>query len=635
MIVVLIGAHRGPEAFPALRPLMLLLQLLVLALVAASAWGWGALALRRFRWPQQAAAQRALFEVGAGLGALALLVFLLAAAGVLYRPAALVLLGVGVALLPILKGRSTPAVRGAQAWSGLETTLMVLLGASALATLAAALAPPEFYDALIYHLAVPDQYVRHHGMIPIPGNYYAHFPANMGMLYALGLLLSGGELAQALHWLCGALSVAAIYVLAAPRTDRVTALLAAALLAVSPGVMLISTWAIADLAVMLFATLCFAAILAALETGERQWVVLAGLFGGLALGTKYTAALVVCAPAVLALLSARHAARQGSSDAARRSPGDAARRRLGDAALFCAVALAVLAPWLARNMAYTGNPLAPYFMAGAVSPDVSDEMARRLPHDGGALALAWHYLGAPWNVTTRRMGAGGYLGSAFLSLIPLLLLVRSRPAVVRPAALMAGSATVLWALSSQVARYLMPVLPLCALLAAVAARRIARWLAVAAITWTVLYNIFLFVFLVETIGAWRAVTGALDRDDYLARRVSYYPAVEFLNRISDAPVKVLFVGEGRGFYCNQPYEASTPFDRPALESYAARAPGEPALRALLRREGFTHLLVSGPELRRTQDSSADQAMQTYFPSGALTLSFEQGDVRIYALPAAD
>jgi hypothetical protein len=325
---------------------------------------------------------------------------------------------------------------------------------------------------------------------------------------------------------------------------------------------------------------------------------------------------------VLALLSAR------------RGSQSAGRGRLGDAALFCGVALVVLTPWLARNLVFTGNPIAPYFMAGAVSPDIGDEMARRMPREGGALAMAWHYLGAPWNVTTRRMGAGGYLGSAFLGLIPLLLLVRARPAVVRPAAILAGSATVLWAFSSQVARYLMPVLPLCALLAAVAARRIARWLAIVAIIWTVLYNIFLFVFLIETIGAWRAVSGALDRDDYLARRVSYYPAVEFLNRIPE-PVKVLFVGEGRGFYCTRPYEASTPFDRPALESYGARAPGEPALRALLRQEGFTHLLVSGPELRRTRESSADQVMQTWFPSGSLTLSFEQGDVRVYALPAGD
>ncbi len=622
IIVVLLGSHYGPEAFPALRPLMLLLHVMVLALVAASAWGWGALALRWMRWGGGiggAEVQRALFEVGAGLGALAMLVFAMAAAGFLYRPAALAVLGAGVALLPMLKGRLPSPPREAVSWSGTDAALLALLGGCGLATLAAALAPPEFYDTLIYHLAVPDLYVRHHAMVPISGNYYSHFPANMGMLYALGLLLAGGELAQALHWLCGALSVAALYTMARPRTDRLTALLAAALLALAPGVMLVSTWAIADLAVMLFATLCFAAVLSAIETEERQWFILAGLFAGLALGTKYTAALVVCAPALLALLLA----------------GPGRRRRFADAALFCLVAILVLSPWVARNVAFTGNPLAPYFMGDAASPDVADEMARRLPRDAGTWAMLWHYLGAPWHVTTRRLGAGGYLGAAFLALIPLLLFARERPRVVRPVAIIAGSAAALWALSSQVARYLMPVLPLCALLAAVAARRTARVVAIPLIAWTALYNIFLFVFLIETIGTWRATTGAIERDEYLARRVSYYPAVEYLNNLPGERVKVLFVGEGRGFYCRRPYVASTPFDTPALELYAARDGDEAALRARLREEGFTHLLVSGPELRRTRDSSADGEMKAWFPSGSLPLLFERGDVRVYALDEAD
>src|SRR5262245_46769218 len=94
ILVVLLGAHVWPGIFPPLRPVMLVLHVLVLALVAAAAWGWGTLALWWMRWPRGETAQRALFEIGAGLGALAMLVFLLAAASLLYRPAALVVLGV-------------------------------------------------------------------------------------------------------------------------------------------------------------------------------------------------------------------------------------------------------------------------------------------------------------------------------------------------------------------------------------------------------------------------------------------------------------------------------------------------------------------------------------------------------------
>jgi hypothetical protein len=204
--------------------------------------------------------------------------------------------------------------------------------------------------------------------------------------------------------------------------------------------------------------------------------------------------------------------------------------------------------------------------------------------------------------------------------------------VVLPAAILSGAGLASWAATTQVTRYLMPVLPMGALLAAVAARRLPRWLAWPAVGWPLVYGIWLYLFLVLTIGAWRPVAGAETPDVYLTRRVSYYAAARFIDTLPP-DARILMVGEGRGFYMPRPYVASTPFDPPALDRLADRAPGgEPDLVALLRREGFTHLLVSGPELRRTRDLTADGLMQRYFPSGSPRLLFERQDVRVYALP---
>ena len=196
--------------------------------------------------------------------------------------------------------------------------------------------------------------------------------------------------------------------------------------------------------------------------------------------------------------------------------------------------------------------------------------------------------------------------------------------------LLAGGGLIAWALTTQVTRYLMPVLPLFAILAALAAARIPRWLSVPAVLWCLLYGLFLFGALQATVGVYRAVTGVESRDADLARRVVYYPAARFLATLPKE-TRVLFAGEGRTYYSAREAVAATPFDKPAIERYDT-AGGEGALIMSLRRDGVTHLLVSDPELRRTWDDSAAAFMLRYFPSGAPRRLFAQNGVEVYQLP---
>ncbi len=608
-LAVLLGFH---ATYPHGGLPLLLLRIIMLVSLAVAAWGLGRTLLRPLGLQDLSPGEFPLFEIGAGLGGIALLMLAVSTAGVLYRPLVLALLAGCV----FLARGVDPRRGGTTAWSRSEILLALVAGCAGLVTLVGSLAPPEFYDALIYHLAVPDLYIRNHGMVEVPGNYYSHFPANMGMLYTAGLLIGGGEMAQSIHWLCGALAAASLFVTARRHTDRATALLATVLFSLTPGIMLVSTYAIADLGVTLFGVLCFAAALNFRRDGDRRWVVLAGLFAGLALGTKYTAAIVVCLPA-------------GAAIAWMAGPGP--RRRLTSLAIFGGIALLVMSPWLGRNAALTGNPVAPYLSSGS-SPGIGDEIDRRLPESRGFSGLAAHIATAPWTVSTRPLGAGVSLGPVFLMLAPLLLLVRTEHRVVVPVAIMAGVGFLGWASTIQLTRYMMPIVPLLAILAAVAARSVWRPAAVVGIGWALLYNSFLFFSLTESIGTYRVVFGAERREQYLSRRVSYYPAAVFLGELpADQPVKVLFVGEGRGYYCPREYVASTPYDAPILDRYAEAAGGEEGLVRDLRADGFTHLLVSDPELRRTREIGADDVMVRFFPSGSRPLLFEGNGVRIYGL----
>ena len=626
-VAILLAFHFGPGEFLPGQLAALVRDLTLLSLIGMAALGLGSLIMKPLAAVGRCHGERFFFEIGAGLGGLALAVFFISAAGMLYRPVVIGLLAICLAAL-ILRARAG-GVGDATArtwWTRSEILLLTVISLVGAATLLCSLAPPEFYDSLIYHLAVPDQYIRHHGMTAIPGNYYAHYPANMGMLYAIGLLLSGGGLAQSIHWLCFAVASGALFSMAFRHVDRVTGLLASLFFTLTPGVMLASTWAIADLGVTMFGVLCFAAVLNHRQGGDRRWLATAGLFAGLALGAKYTAAITVCLPVAAVVMTG--------------SPHGAAtvgvRRRFLNVGLLAGIALLVMSPWLARNAVYTGNPVAPYFRSGdaareAVHPDLGAELARRLPEEPGPAALAAHYLGAPWQVTMTRMGAAGYLGPVFLMLVPFLFFMRGLPRVVRPVALMVAVGFAGWALTTQVTRYLFPILPLIALLAALAARRLPKILTIPSLTWALGYNLLLFFFLAGTIGSFRVVTGVESVEAFLARRVSYHPAMMWLSASTPPSARILFVGEGRGFYCPRAYAASTPFDAPLLDAYAARAGNDRALLAILREEGFTHLLVSGPELARTRNLTAGQVMGRFFPSGGPRLVFESNDVRIYEL----
>jgi len=621
-LTVLLPFHLGPEGYPAGGPLWILADLLLLCLIAASAWGLGAFLLSPLRLSDDSPGEAPVFELGAGLGALALLVFIVAGLGILYRPVVVALLAAGVLLLRRLSDRRLAGGPAApEPWTRGEAGLAAACCLSGVMTLICSLAPPEFYDALIYHLAIPDLYIRHHGMIPVPHHFYAGYPANMGMLYAIGLLLRGGTLAVSMHWLCGALAVVALAAAGRRHLDRPTGLVAALLFALTPGVMLVSTWAIADLAVTLFGLLCFAAVLNLWRGGDRRWLIAAGLFAGLALGTKYTALLVVCAPGAAAIAL---------------RPGVAWRARAIDVARFAVLAMLVMSPWLARNMIFSGNPFDPYLgvraARGTESTDIGDEIHRRLPQDTRAVSLAAHYLSAPWNATMKRVGAGGYLGAAFLLLIPPLVFLRRLPSAIVPLAIMAGVGFAAWTVTSQVTRYLFPVVPLLAMLAAAAARRLPRILVAPALAWVLFYNLSLFVLFAETSGDYRVLSGAESGDEYLSRRVSYYPAARFVGASAPPGARVLMVGEGRGFYMPGEYLAATPFDPLALDVFVEHPGDERALLSRLNSEGFTHLLVSGPELTRTRHIGADELMRRYFPSGGPRLLFERHDVRVYSLP---
>ncbi|MCJ7823647.1 MAG: glycosyltransferase family 39 protein, partial [Anaerolineales bacterium] len=204
-----------------------------------------------------------------------------------------------------------------------------------------ALAPPVHFDALVYHLELPKDFIQAGGLTFTPENRYWGNPLLAEMLYTWAMLLGGVQTASALGWIVGIVSVLGIGSLV-QRYGKDSAW--AAIVAILVGETLWSSlaWAYADW----FAILYGAALLVTLDHwcrhGSHRWTILSACMAGFAIGVKYPAGLALLGACAAMLLTR-----------IRKVSGR-------DAALFLAVTIIVVSPWLIKNWLAAGSPLYPY-----------------------------------------------------------------------------------------------------------------------------------------------------------------------------------------------------------------------------------------------------------------------------------
>ncbi|MFH1723126.1 MAG: glycosyltransferase family 39 protein [Elusimicrobiota bacterium] len=584
-------------------------RLLLLAWLTALAVGWGGLVLRRVgpELERGCEAWAFRFAAGAGFGAY---IFLLAGMAGLLRPGPLFVLlglgtlGAGYSFWRDFKRAGTPAgasvrMRSPMVWASL---LIVFLAAAA--TLPYALTPETFYDALTYHLELPQLYLLNQRIIPTPRNVFSGVPSVPQMLYGWTLALEpGGSLARLLHW-----SFLAWVALACAgmcrRLGRPEAgPLAAALLCSAPVVLVESYRTSVGLELALFQFLSLHAFLAAVaEPAGRErdrWLLLCGLCAGLALSSKYTSWIYPAAfwGAFVYLRWDKPAHRLSGRDLIRLS----------------APALIVLLPWIVKNAVFYGNPVYPFFHGWMAPPDAvqpglgamataSREWSRILGSPGGLREL----LLSPWDFTVSPSDVGKSIGPAFLGLAPLLVLVRM-PARARLLTVLALGCAVPLALIVNHPRFLIQHLaPFCVLYALCLASLPQRWLknvllaaslGACAGSWVVYASVH------PRKEVWPVLLGRMSVSEFLGHTRHEYPdppyaAYEYLNRNAPPDAAVLIVGDSRGFHLRRKHWLAT-VDEPAhIELWADRSPDVAALRGEFDRRGIRYVVVNHGEMAR-------------------------------------
>lgn len=587
-----------------------LLSALVLTAGLAACFGYGWLWLRLLKVADRSDPLHVPYALGLGMGTLAYLTLAVGLLGFLTRPVLGALTLVGWALLGLsLRSRiRTPKPPG-QA----DRLALVLWGFVALlagVTLISALRVPDGmdWDGLSYHLAAPKLYLRAGRIFFIPYDSHTQFPFTLEMLFTFGLAFGGPSAAKLFHWAAGWLAAVAVgrWTMRLSAGGRPVPAWAGAAAALAFGSMPLVLWEIGtsyvDLGTALFQFLALAALLDAVSFHEGRPVldprraILAGVFTGFALGTKYTALMQfgLLGLGLCGLL-------------VRTAPEDRKKTWIA-ATSFVLAGIAVASPWYVKNWIWVHNPVYPFFYrffpnsyswnAEAEKGYAAEQTFFGLGTGPQAMLnvfwnLALHgrafYVKEPKTLMGDKLGS---LGPLWAGLVPLVFWTRKLDWRALVCLLYSLASITLWLLMTQQTRYLLPVFaPLAVFVGVVLAGLDSRFMRSITAIFVAISALSSLAMHREMAGhSLRVVTGQISEQDYLrASLPGLYDACEFINQLPTAS-KVALYQETRGFFLDRDYYWANPGQNNEIPYDTLKSGSE--LGAFLRGMGITHLLIN-------------------------------------------
>jgi len=608
--------------------------------------------------------ERNLFGLALGLGLLSYGMLTLGLLGGLSRPAGfclLLLLGVSGfqqhrAMALELRDAFRHGIR-LSPW-GWGTVLVFFL--LALIPLVGVFTPPVIalgdigyteWDSIAYHLADPKLYLQAHRIYYLPWESHSNFAFTAEMWYLFALMERGADagvpLAKLFHFSCGVGVCLAVYAFGARHLSSKIGLLAAGVLGSTPIMLWEAGTAYVELAPTFFATLTLLAVANGMAARDERWLRLGAVLMGLTLSTKATA-LATVALLALALLFWRVCLR-----------GQRWPRAMGQVAAWCVLALAVGSPWYIKSAVYTGNPVYPFYSRLFPSRYWNAGLGAAYDASNASFGMGTtikdihsptQAILSPWNLTlyllpghpTPNPYPFNNFQTPLAALSPLLLAALFFPAFLRGASgtakalgLYALVPFLLWFVTMQYVRYLMPALPVFCLLAAWVLVRVweGRWRSRYALAGLGICSLAFTLFIGAELVLLQApvVFGRQPREDYITRGFAPYPAMQFINHQLPTKTKVVFYGNPFGFYCDRGYlwgDANHSTYIPYDTFHSAED-----LRAYLAKIGVTHILINRRGFPAPDVKGYPQWVYALTEESGPPV-FEAHGVAVYALPEA-
>lgn len=587
--------------------------------VAAALWillaVWG-VGLWLWRWlgpPEAEPGEQASFAFGLGFGAIGLLILGMGLMGWLQRPFLMGLLIIlTIAGLPVLipffrqfGARSRPeAVSGSQ-----SPLVMLYLVVAASLAFTVALLPPTSWDSLSYHLRGPWLYLQAGQIYPNIDVFSLNNPFLLEMLFMLALAVRSDITAQLIHFAFLFLLAGLVWQVTVQGLKVRNGWTAVLMLFATPMVLLLAPLTYNDLALAFTILASLYAYIHWRETEFTRWLLISGLFSGLAMSLKYTSFI---APLLIGLLLVWQNWRQ---------PRQLVRLGL----IFALPALLVALPWYVKNWAFTGNPVYPFVWHGRYW-DAFRAAAHREPGSG----IGWDAAALFTLPYTLTLGIGdasgdGLPGPLYLAFLPLLLFYvlsragRRAPFAFQVLLLFALLHYAVWVLGVidsaplRQGRLLLPAfVALCPVLAWIIAD-LARYdhpqFSLQRFINLVLAVVIIFQ-LVTQVGHWLQlnpllfIAGSESRDAFLERNLGpVYTVSQAINETLPSQAVVQFLWEPRTYYCALDCRGDHILDKYTHLEYLHGSADQIA--QALATEGVTHLLIFEQGLAFLQDANAE------------------------------
>jgi hypothetical protein len=303
-----------------------------------------------------------------------------------------------------------------------------------------ALYPPLAFDETTYHLRFVRSLAQHGALRFLPDVRFPVFPQTHEAL-CVPLFLLGGDTATHLVALAEALVAAGLLVAWGSRHDARAGWLAAAFFLGSPLVVSMATITYVDAALALFVTAGFYAL-------DRERYALAGFFLGTACSVKYLGGYFAVAALIIVLV--RTAGR---------------RRDAGAFMIACAAAALPVTTWI---FVTTHNPVFPFFGSSpwVVPPEGPISLGGR----------AIRALRVSWDVTFARYRTNYQppVTPLLIAIVAIVAIAAIRDRRARWVAAVCAGHVVIFTFLPQDSRYLVPLLPLLSITAAVSIAS-TRW----------------------------------------------------------------------------------------------------------------------------------------------------------------
>lgn len=453
------------------------------------------------------------------------------------------------------------------------------------------LTPEIGKDALIYHLAVPKLFLKHHGFYFIPGNIFSHYPLHSEMLFLIGLFLQGDILAKGIHFLTLLFILLGMYQFVRYRMEMHNfPALSLLLFCTIPSVFLISHMAYNDLFIALYTMSAVFAFINWSRNIKKGWLILSGIFTGLAIASKYTALLLP----LLGFLGILWASRQ---------------HRLTTSRTFCFLLIYGLTliligcPFYIKNWVMTNNPFYPFLYSIFGGREWEPEQAHfydLFVQNLGMGRTFLDYILLPWNLSFHaKMDSpqfDGVIGPIFIFTLPFAVMFRNSNLTLKIIAAYCLLTFLFWASTAQQIRYLIPIFPFLtiyigAILTYYRRKKLIYCLLLFLIFGGLAFNGWYVFHDYINVKPISVAIGKEDRDVFLERMLPSYAMFNFINRQLPQNSKIFLIYmKNWTFLCDKECYSDSMFESYTLQKILSQASTPANVFVKLTENGFSHLL---------------------------------------------